>query len=944
MFNGFDLSYISECYFGNHGIAEIYLGMTKIWPKGNHDYSIDYLTFEATKNNSTLDFRCDTNNLFPLDIYISTDNGSTWTQKTSTNDGYGNGTILATLNIGDKLLVKGNNSVYYSGGKSNCFQTTEGGFNVYGNIMSLVYGDNFIGQTNFPSNTNSNFYSLFGGNCNFIESIDNLILPATTLTDSCYKYMFLGCAGLTTLPSGLLPATSLADDCYHAMFLDCNGLTTLPSGLLPATSLAQYCYESMFMDCNGLISVSSDLLSSATFLEDYCYYNMFNGCTSLTTAPELPATSLTDSCYYKMFLGCTNLNYIKCLARNISADNCLTDWVSGVSATGTFVKNSSATAWTTGTSGIPTGWRIITPQDYSLKYLTFEALADNTTFSFSVNNIQYSLDDGSTWTVLTAGSSTPSLNTGERILWKQTGLTPDWNDGIGHFSSTGNYKAYGNIMSILFGDNFSNQTTLNYNAPVFLNLFEWNYNLKDITNLKLPATTLSAHCYRYMFNNCGGLTSIPSGFLPSTTLANYCYCGMFNGCSGITSIPSDLLAATTLLEGCYQNMFNGCSGITSAMELTAATLMAYCYEGMFYNCSSLNYIKCLATGGFDTTNCLSNWVYNVSASGTFDRDSNTVWNIGDSGIPTGWTINPPMEHDYSLDYLTFEALEPTTFSFSTNDLQYSLDGGSTWTTLTADTSTPQLSTGDKILWKQTNPTISSNGIGTFSATGNFKAYGNIMSLLYGDNFINKKNLSSKNYVFKNLFNSNTKLINAENLILPATALAQSCYYQMFKNCTSLTTAPELPATTLANSCYESMFQGCTSLTSIQSKLPSTTLANYCYQYMFNSCTSLTTVPSDFLPATKLVQQCYAGMFQGCTSLTTAPELPATTSATYCYYMMFSGCSLLNYIKCLLSTDPGYNANNWVNRVSASGTFVKNSSTTWSTGNSGIPTGWTVQNA
>ena len=43
------------------------------------------------------------------------------------------------------------------------------------------------------------------------------------------------------------------------------------------------------------------------------------------------------------------------------------------------------------------------------------------------------------------------------------------------------------------------------------------------------------------------------------------------------------------------------------------------------------------------------------------------------------------------------------------------------------------------------------------------------------------------------------------------ALANSCYYSMFRGCTSLTTAPSLPATTLAGSCYDSMFYGCTSI-------------------------------------------------------------------------------------------------------------------------------------
>ena len=55
----------------------------------------------------------------------------------------------------------------------------------------------------------------------------------------------------------------------------------------------------------------------------------------------------------------------------------------------------------------------------------------------------------------------------------------------------------------------------------------------------------------------------------------------------------------------------------------------------------------------------------------------------------------------------------------------------------------------------------------------------------------------------------------------------NCYINMFKECSSLTTAPELPATTLANNCYDSMFKGCKSLTQAP-ELPATTLANGCY--------------------------------------------------------------------------------------------------------------------
>ena len=328
-------------------------------------------------------------------------------------------------------------------------------------------------------------------------------------------------------------------------------------------------------------------------------------------------------------------------------------------------------------------------------------------------------------------------------------------------------------------------------------------------------------------------------------------------------------------------------------------------------------------------------------------------------------------HDYSQDYLTFEAVENTTFKFTKAGLSYSLDNGDTWTSLAANTATPTVNSGNKILFKGTMTPSGSNpfGIGTFSSTGKYNASGNVMSLLFGDNFIGQTDLTRKNRAFYQLFYSNTHLVDAANLILPATTLSILCYYYMFYNCTSLTTAPELPATKLAEYCYSHMFNGCTALTTAP-ELPATTLARECYRYMFDSCTSLTTAPelpattlaticyasmffgctsltaAPELPATTLASSCYNQMFQGCTSLTTAPELPATTLADYCYSSMFQNCRNLNYIKAMFTTTPSSSyTGDWVSGVAASGTFVKNSAATWNvTGADGVPTGWTVQTA
>jgi hypothetical protein len=87
---------------------------------------------------------------------------------------------------------------------------------------------------------------------------------------------------------------------------------------------------------------------------------MFKSCGNiLTTAPELPATTLANYCYYCMFYTCYRIKNIKMLATDISASNCLTNWVYSVSNTGTFIKNPSMTSLPIGPNGIPSGWAVV---------------------------------------------------------------------------------------------------------------------------------------------------------------------------------------------------------------------------------------------------------------------------------------------------------------------------------------------------------------------------------------------------------------------------------------------------------------------------------------------------------------------------------------------------------------------------------------------------------
>lgn len=191
-------------------------------------------------------------------------------------------------------------------------------------------------------------------------------------------------------------------------------------------------------------------------------------------------------------------------------------------------------------------------------------------------------------------------------------------------------------------------------------------------------------------------------------------------------------------------------------------------------------------------------------------------------------------------------------------------------------------------------------------------------------------------VYALMFDGCSNLLYAPKVLPAQNFKGQYCYQYMFRNCTSLVTAPELPSTTLAPRAYQYMFYRCTSLVNAP-ELPATNLSEYCYQYMFYGCTSLVNAPE--LPATELSQECYKNMFRDCSSLVNAPELPATTLAAQCYQNMLYGCTSLKTIRCRAKVTASSATVYWLYGVSSSGTFYGYSEYGWANGVSGIPSGW-----
>ena len=227
----------------------------------------------------------------------------------------------------------------------------------------------------------------------------------------------------------------------------------------------------------------------------------------------------------------------------------------------------------------------------------------------------------------------------------------------------------------------------------------------------------------------------------------------------------------------------------------------------------MRYIKSFSTSG-DVQTAIDNGSLGKPYVAYIESDGVIDWNT--------------KEIDYSKIPLTFEIISGGTINWKLtvgNDrsfsrtISYSKDGGNTWTEITAslnNNQTIQVEAGDVLMFKGDNATYYNDisYVAFYGSTAVFKLYGNIMSLINSTGFTGVTVITSDN-ALQSMFRACTGLTSAENLVLPATTLATSCYNNMFQGDKSLTTAPELPATTLAPYCYYYMFQGCSSLNYIK---------------------------------------------------------------------------------------------------------------------------------
>ena len=387
--------------------------------------------------------------------------------------------------------------------------------------------------------------------------------------------------------------------------------------------LSHSCFFGLFRDNIATTDVSGLKFGNKT-LTTGCYREMFNNCSKITNGPELPATTLSDSSYNGIFKNCSSLKTVKISAKNISATNCLTEWLYGCANTGTVYNLGKVNIPYFTDSGIRRGWVECNYSDkHSDDYFWFKNTyngSNNLHFTREISGSPSSSNytttvewskDKKKWTKMTIGSSNSiSLAKNETVyLRNDTGKFSYYN---GDSNARCYYKISGDYSYTVGGDlrtliNYKNVVDLSLKNGVFAYLFYYDSKITSTSSLTFKYHTISRYGFYSCFDNDNSLTATPSVLHP-VNLNPYCYYRMYNS-TNIKNTP--VLPSQTLKERCYVQLFASCNDFSSVTSYA---------------------------NNISATSCLENWMNGVKSSGTFHNLGTASYPRNASGVPNGWTI------------------------------------------------------------------------------------------------------------------------------------------------------------------------------------------------------------------------------------------------------------------------------------------------------------------
>lgn len=519
----------------HYTIAPTTVLSNKYYTFGRNLNLMDYFTLETIEASTSITFNYATASDY---VQYSTDGGRNWTSYLTTNG------AIFVADAGTKVSFRARRTGYNCNGMS-AIVTADKPCYIYGNMMSLLCTDGFYTPATTLPSDNTFRAALKGATWARSHPTKKILLPATTLRNSCYWDLFNGCTGLTECPVNSLPAETLMTYSYYQMFLNCSSMTSVPT--ISATTLAQECCLGMFKGCSSL-PVAPAL--PATTVGQGSYREMFSGCTSLVTVPAFTIAVINgNSCCYQMFYGCSSLENPNCTLSATTLDvSCYQGMFSGCSSL------------TTG----PVFPNIITDAPGHSFREMFLGCSSLSCISATI----------------TAASSVDRAF--QQMFDSCTNLTAPPTIYVNAVRQSTCWKMFYNCSSLKNPNCTLNATTMA--SSCYQEMFRGCSSLTSAPNL--PATVLSSSCYKWMFAGCTSLETGPTLGTITDVAAEGCYL-MFSGCTKLESVGGVSITTTSNVSRALQQMFDGCTNLTSVPEIYVNGVgESTCYK-MFNQCSSL---------------------------------------------------------------------------------------------------------------------------------------------------------------------------------------------------------------------------------------------------------------------------------------------------------------------------------------------------------------------
>ena len=804
--------------------------------------------------------------------------------------------------------------------------------------------------------------------------------------------MFFGCRRLEEIrchERGCITAYKFACD---GMFKNCSNLSKFVCEQMRLEGMS--CCQSMFEGCSSLQQAFIAIYG----WQDYACSHMYKGCTEIITAPCLEGkyegedknVHIPRSMQYAgMFDGCSSLNTIFYRWKDWNGTD---GWVKGVWRTGvlyalkelwepdnpdpmktyeisrgdSFCPENFINRPYIGVAYVPPS----NPDDGGLPWgpgsgygLNFFAVDDSALRierhgdDFNILepiNLQYSLDDGYTWTGFPVGVEIPVAR-GDTLILRSRAFD-DLTFAINRFGAdennyysfviTGQIEVSGCVDCLTFtpvqdvkleGGSFA----VAQKAPLIDSY--WYYrlfaNCVGLTSAgfiaRLEYTENATHCYASMYEGCvnlrtgGGIfsynnyelrnsacknmfkncRSLTQGFAPDkcSAMGDYCFESMYEGCSALCRIVGEFPAIIS--EGCYKAMFKD-TALSEAPELPAKFLKPYCYMEMFGNCQNLVKVPEILPAEE-----VPRFAYSAMFARCKSLEKSPVLRgivIREGGYQEMFAMCSKLAkvitHQVTLpsnnisDFWLYDVAKNGVFVCS-SQLEISTQNSSTcpqgWEIqyLSIEDTAWQL-----CFTATQNATVAMEAVGDAPEVNLETSFDGEtwVPFVVGETTIELQNSGDKVY-FRARQYLEKPLGKSENdynrFVMTGTIRASGNVQSLLLRTHGIEAAPAY--------CYSHLFDGCESLLT-PPNLPAMELSEGCYTHMFENCIRLYHLPD--LPSTKLADYCYSYMFKGAFSVmatdikNTVISLNAEKLAKYCYSHMFEGCLLVRHVEKLPARD------------------------------------------